>query len=315
MHLVINIPCFNEEQTLPIVLAELPKQIEGISKITVQVVDDGSSDGTVAVAQKHGCRIIRHQRNRGLGNAFKSGLNGALAVGADILVNTDADNQYPAKYITELIQPIIDNNSDIVVGNRQPWKVKHFSRYKRLLQLVGNFLVRCIADCKVPDMISGFRAYSREAMLNLNVTTKFSYVLDTIVQASKKGLLIKSVPVTTNPPTRESRLFKGSLQHIRKSAIDILRLYLIYEPFKTFFLLAMLLAAPGIALIVRFLIYYTQGQGDGYIQSLVISVVFILLSAASLIIGIVAGLISINRLLIEDGLAITKRKNITQESS
>ncbi len=313
MHLVINIPCYNEEQTLPAVLAELPDHIDGITRITVQVVDDGSSDKTAEIARHHGCKVIRHRQNRGLGFAFKSGLNAALRCGADILVNTDADNQYPAKFIPALIGPVLNQQADIVVGNRQPWKVKHFSPFKRFLQLIGNFLVRNIAGCNVPDMISGFRAYSREAMLMLNITTKFSYVLDTIVQASKKGLQIASVPVTTNPPTRESRLFKGSLQHIRKSAVDILRLYLIYEPFKTFFMLAVLLAAPGIALITRFLIYYFHGQGDGYIQSLIISVVFMLLAAASLIIGIIAGLIGINRLLIEDMLYWSKRQSIAGE--
>lgn len=307
MKLVINIPCLNEEKTLPLVLNELPKQVPGISCVEIQIVDDGSLDKTVEVAESYGCRVVRHRRNCGLGAAFKTGMHAALEAGADIMVNIDADNQYPARFIPALVEPIVRGQADMVVGDRRPWKVKHFSLIKRALQFAGNWLTRRIADSPRRDMVSGFRAYSRESLLMLNVTTKFSYVLDTIVQASKKGLQVMSVPIETNPPTRESRLFSSNFEHIRKSATGILRLYLIYEPFRTFLWLGLLMATPGVALVLRFLFFYFSGDGSGHVQSLVISVIFMLLAGMSFVIGAVAGLISVNRTLTEDQLYWSKR--------
>jgi len=308
MKLVINIPCLNEEETLPLVLDALPKEVKGITSIEVQIVDDGSTDNTCQVAESYGCRIISHRRNRGLGFAFKSGMYAALESGADIMVNIDADNQYPPQDIPRLIEPILESKADIVVGDRCPWKIKHFSPAKRCLQYFGNYLTRRIADSPVRDMVSGFRAYSRESLYLLNVTTKFSYVLDTIVQASKKGLNVMSVPIDVNPPTRQSRLFRNSFEHVRKSALSILRLYLIYEPYKTFSLLAFLLATPSVALVARFLFFYFSGGGAGHIQSLIISAIFMMLSGSAFVIGVVAGLIGINRVLTEEQLYWIKRQ-------
>jgi glycosyltransferase involved in cell wall biosynthesis len=249
MKLVINIPCYNEEKTLPLVLRELPKKVPGFSSVEVQIVDDGSSDKTIEVAKSFGVtRIIRHKHNLGLGTAFKHGVEAALEAEADVFVNTDADNQYPSKYIPVLVKPIVDGSADVVIGNREPWKVKHFSPLKRALQWIGNGVVREIAGGKVPDTVSGFRAYNREALLRLNVTTKFSYVLDTIVQASRKGLKLESIVISTNAPTRKSRLFKNIFQHMYKSGVNVLRCYVLYEPFKTFLWLSLFFFIPAMTL-------------------------------------------------------------------
>ncbi len=310
MKLVINIPCYNEEKTLPSVLREIPKRIEGIDVIEVQIVDDGSTDKTSEVAAEHGCVVIRHKRNKGLGVAFSKGVKEALKRGADVFVNTDADNQYPSRYIPRLVKPVLDHEADIVIGNRKPWKVKHFSPIKRFLQFLGNGITRRISGTKVPDMVSGFRAYSREALLMLNVTTKFSYVLDTVVQASKKGLKIRSVYVKVNPPTRRSRLFKNIFQHMRKSAANILRVYSIYEPFRTFLFLSFLFFVPGFILLSRFFFFYfTEPGPTGYIQSLIVSTVFLVFSGLMFSLGIIGELISVNRILIEDDLYLKKKQS------
>jgi glycosyltransferase involved in cell wall biosynthesis len=309
MKLVINIPCYNEEKTLPLVLKELPTKIEGIDVIEVQIVDDGSTDKTVEIAKKLGVkRIIRHKQNLGLGNAFRHGLERALEAGADIFVNTDADNQYPSKYIPDLVKPILEGKADMVIGNRQPWKVKHFSPIKRMFQYFGNMLTRTVAKTDVPDTVSGFRAYSKEAMLKLNVTTRFSYVLDTIVQASKKGLKITSVPITTNAPTRRSRLFKNMFQHMIKSGSNILRCYMIYEPFKTFLFFSFVAFAPAFVFSIRFLIYYIQGTGGGHIQSLILASVLFILSGMMFTLGVLAELTGTNRRLIEEQLYYRKKE-------
>lgn len=309
MKLVINIPCYNEEKTLPLVLKELPKKISGIDKIEVQIVDDGSIDNTIEVAKKFGInRIIRHKKNLGLGTAFKHGIEAALENNADIFVNTDADNQYPSRYIQELVKPILEEKADIVIGNRTPWKVKHFSLLKRLFQYFGNMLTRKIAGIDVPDTVSGFRAYSKEAMLKLNIITKFSYVLDTIVQASKKGLVIKSVPIETNAPTRKSRLFKNMFEHMKTSVANILRVYAIYEPFKTFLYLSLLFFIPALVLLIRFLYYYIINEGV-HLQSLIISGILFFLFGIMFSLAVLADLIGINRTLMEEQLYI-KRKEI-----
>lgn len=308
MKLVINIPCYNEEKTLPLVLKELPKKIPGISSIEVQIVDDGSTDGTVSVAKKYGCVIIRHKQNLGLGVAFKSGVEAALSRGCDIFVNTDADNQYPSKYIPALVKPILSHKADIVIGNRTPWQVKHFSPLKRFFQYYGNWLTRSIAGSNVPDTVSGFRAYSKESLLRLNVTTKFSYVLDTIVQASKKGLLIESIPITVNLPTRKSRLFKNIFEHMKKSIANITRVYTIYEPFKTFMILSSLFFIPATILLVRFFYLYLTNAGGAYIQSLIISAILYIIGGILFSLGVIADLIGTNRRLIEEELYYKKRE-------
>ncbi len=234
MKLVINIPCYNEENTLPLVLGDLPRHLEAISEIRVQIVDDGSTDETSSVGAKFGARVIRHDRNLGLGCAFQTGIDAALASGCDLFVNIDADNQYPARYIGDLIQPILRKEADIVIGNRQPWMVRHFSWLKRCLQWAGNGFIRLLLDIDCPDAVSGFRAYSRAALDTLHVTSSYSYTLDTLVQAAHKGLRIRSVIIETNPPTRESRLSANVFQYIALMMLNFTQVMLIYEPKKVF---------------------------------------------------------------------------------
>ena len=309
MKLVINIPCFNEEKTLPLVLKELPKKIEGIDKIEVQIVDDGSTDKTIEVAKKFGVtRIIRHKKNQGLGIAFKHGLQSALENGADVFVNTDADNQYPSKYIKDLVEPIVNQRADLVIGNRKPWKVKHFSVLKRVLQFFGNWVTRKILGSEVPDTISGFRAYSKDAMLRMNVVTKFSYVLDTIMQAVQKDLKIESIEIETNVPTRESRLFKNIFQHMKKSGSNVARMYYLYEPLKTFTYLALLSFIPGFLLVVRWFYRYFLDIGGGSIQSLVIASMLLIASVILFGLGIIGDSLKTNRMLTEDVLYKLKKK-------
>jgi glycosyltransferase involved in cell wall biosynthesis len=309
MKLVIQIPCYNEEKTLPLVLKELPKKVPGIDQIEVQIIDDGSKDNTIEVAKKFGVtRIIRHKRNLGLGTSFKDGVDAALAAGADILINTDGDNQYPSRYIPELVKPILNGKADIVIGNRQPWKVQHFSPFKRILQWFGNGLVRRIAGSNVPDTVSGFRAYNKESMLRINVTTKFSYVLDTIVQATNKGLTITSIPIDTNAPTRKSRLFKNIFQHMRKSGSNIIRCFIVYQPFQTFGILAWLFATPAIILLARFLINYFLNTGAGLIQSLIVAAILFFFSGSMLVLGILAELLGTNRKLVEEQIYLKKKE-------
>jgi glycosyltransferase involved in cell wall biosynthesis len=307
--LVINIPCYNEERTLPLVLRDIPKRIPGVGRIEVQVVDDGSRDRTAAVAREHGCVVISHKRNLGLGVAFRTGVEAALARGCDILVNTDGDNQYPSRFIPDLIRPVMAGRADIVVGNRRPWRVRHFSATKRVFQYVGNAIARRMAGVRVPDVVSGFRAYSREALLRLNITTRFSYVLDTLVQAGKKGLAFASVPVQTNAPTRKSRLSRNIFQHMSISAANILRVSAIYEPFKTFLLLSLIFFIPAVALAVRFCFYilFING-GIGHVQSLIASAVCFTFGIVLFALGVLGDLIGINRMLLEEQLYNRKKR-------
>lgn len=308
--LVINIPCYNEEGTLLSVLRELPKKIEGVDIIEIQIVDDGSSDDTIGVAKKFGVtRIIRHRKNKGLGIAFKHGMQAALDSGADIFVNTDADNQYPSKYIPELVKPVVEQRADLVIGNRRPWKVKHFSPLKRVLQWFGNGLTRRILGSNVPDTVSGFRAYSRDAMMRINVVTKFSYVLDTIMQAVQKDLRIESIDIDTNAPTRKSRLFKNIFQHMKKSGVNLVRIFYLYEPMKTFSYAAWAFLIPGLLLVGRWTYFYLNGMGSGNIQSLIISAILILTSVLLFAMGIIGDSIKTNRMLTEDVLYNLKKKD------
>lgn len=308
LKVVINIPCYNEEKTLPLVLQDIPTKIEGVTEIEIQVVDDGSTDRTAEVAEKHGCTVIQHKTNRGLGRAFKTGVMHALEKDVDIFVNTDADNQYPSKYIEKLVKPVLDGESDIVIGNRRPWNVSHFSKTKRFFQKLGNFVARNIADVNVPDTVSGFRAYSKEALLKLHVTTKFSYVLDTLVQASDKDLKITNTDIDINPPTRPSRLFSNIFQHMYKSGMNLCRLYALYKPFKTFLSLSIITATPGLILITRFFYFYFQGMGDGYIQSLIIASILMVIAGIMLALGIIGEIQRHNRQLIEEELYLNKKE-------
>jgi len=309
MKLIINIPCYNEEKTLPAVLKELPKNIAGITEIDVQVIDDGSADSTAQVAETAGCRVIKHKKNLGLGVAFKHGIEAALKHGADIMVNTDADNQYPSEFIKDLVQPIIDKKADVVIGDRQTWKIKHFNPLKKLFQWLGSSLVRLATGTDVVDTVSGFRAYSRESLLKLNIFTRFSYVLDTIMQCAQKDIKMASVKITTNKPTRKSRLFSNMFQHIRKSSLTLIRVYVIYKPFATFLKLAFIFFLGGLYPMVRFLyFFFWTVHGSGHIQSLIAASIMMTTAVLMFVLGIVGDLLRTNRELIEQQLYLKKRE-------
>jgi len=309
MKLIIQVPCYNEEKTLASVLAELPTQIDGIDEIETMIIDDGSSDKTIEVANKHKVDyIVKHVGNKGLWNAFKTGVEKALHEWADIVVNTDGDNQYPGKYIPDLVQPIIHGEADFVMGNRQTSKIKHFSLLKKFFQWLGSLMVRFFSGTQVPDSVSGFRAYSREALLRLNVTSDFSYAVDTLVQAGSKRIKIGYIPMTTNKPTRPSRLFKNMWQHMSKTLSILLRVYAMYHPMRLFFSLASIFFVLGSFGIARFLYYYFTIDGDtGKVQSLVLSWALLTIATVFFALGIIWDLIAKNRRLIEDNLYFTKK--------
>ncbi len=250
MRLVINIPCYNEQDTLPMVLEELPGELPDTDEILVQIIDDGSTDGTKSVAQGFGYKVIRHPRNQGLGRAFQTGVDAALENDCDIFVNLDADNQYPPKYIKDIIQPIQTDQADIVIGNRLPWKQHHFSISKRILQWLGNGFIRTIIRVDVPDVISGFRAYSRPALEKLYVTSSYSYTLDTLVQAARFGMRIKSIEIKTNPPTRQSRLSTSIAQYIALTLLNFIQVMLIYEPQRIYLLGGLVFCIFGGVLLI-----------------------------------------------------------------
>jgi len=311
--LVIQVPCLNEEDTLPLVFERMPRHIPGIDSIEFLVIDDGSTDRTVEVARRLGVRhFVRHTRNMGLGQSFRDGVLKALEMGADIVVNTDGDNQYPSERITDLIRPILDGAADIVIGDRQTHTIEHFSPMKKRLQKVGSKVVNLAADTNLPDAASGFRAYSREALIRLNPVTKFSYCLETIIQAGNKHLQIISIPVETNAKTRESRLFDSTGEHVMKSAATILRAYVMYRPLTFFASLGGFLFIVGLIPFVRFLalIWFTSTNGGTarHIQSLVVGSVVMIAAVITLALGVIADLIRINRILIEDSLEQQKRE-------
>lgn len=311
MKLVVQIPCLNEEKTLPLVLSTIPKKIPGISSIEILIVNDGSKDKTVEIAKKHGVKhFVHHTRNKGLGLSFHDGVMRALELGADIVVNTDGDNQYPQKSIAELVQPIIRGEADIVVADRQVDKIAHFSGPKKLLQRLGSRVVNKAAGTDIPDAASGFRAYSRESIIKLNTITRFSYCMETIIQAGNKRLAITSVPVVTNPKTRESRLFKSTPEHVLKSAAAIFRAYVMYRPYTLFVTVASILGVIGLFPFVRYLWFFIAGSHGDHIQSLVLGSVLLIAAILSLALGVLADLTRINRVLIEDQLELAKRAHL-----
>lgn len=308
MKLVVQIPCLNEEETLPLVLAGIPRQIPGIDEIVVLVIDDGSTDRTVEIARSLGVtEFVRHARNRGLGRSFHDGVQRALELGADIVVNTDGDNQYPQDRIGDLVQPIIRGEAEIVIADRQVHLVQHFSRSKVALQKFGSAVVNRAAGTQLPDAASGFRAYSREALMLLNTITRFSYCMETIIQAGVKKLQIASIPISTNPKTRESRLFKSTREHVLKSAMAIIRAYVMYRPYAIFGFFAVFFFVLGAAPFVRYAILQFTDQGGNHLQSLLLGVAGIMISFLSLMLGVTSDLIRTNRMLIEDTLEHTKK--------
>lgn len=308
MKLVVQVPCLNEEETLPLVLSSIPDRIPGIDEIVVVVVDDGSSDRTVAVARAHGVReIVRHHRNQGLARSFTDGVNHALAIGADIVVNTDGDNQYPQERIADLVQPILRGEADIVVADRQVRSIAHFSPAKKALQRWGSQVVNVAARTELPDAASGFRAYSRESLMRLNTVTRFSYCMETIIQAGNKNLAITSIPVVTNAKTRESRLFSSTRQHVFRSAAAIVRAYVMYRPYVIFGVMALLFGVLGLVPFVRYAVLAATGNGGGHVQSLLVGAALVVVSSLCVMLGIVSDLIRTNRALIEANLEHTKR--------
>lgn len=308
MKVFVQIPCLNEEKTLPLVLESIPKIINGVN-VEALIIDDGSTDKTVEVAKSYGVQhFVIHKQNMGLARSFQDGVNYALAHGADIVVNTDGDNQYPQERIDDLVQPIIDGKADIVIGDRQTSKIAHFSPFKKLMQRFGSFIVNSAAGTTLPDAASGFRAYSREALYRLTVVTRFSYCMETIIQAGNKNLAITSIPITTNKKTRESRLFKNIWQHMFKSMGAIIRSYLMYKPYTLFLSLSIFLGALGLIPFVRYLILLVTDAGGNHIQSLILGMILLTGSFLALALGVIADLIRINRILIEEQLEATRRR-------
>ena len=321
MKLIVQIPCFDEEATLPRTVADIPRQIPGLDRVEILVVDDGSTDGTVEVARQLGVdHIVQHVSNKGLAAAFQTGLDACLKLGADIIVNTDADNQYPGYEIPRLVEPIVQGKADMVVGDRQIQTIDHFSLTKKSLQWLGSLVVRLVAGSEIPDAPSGFRAMSREAALRLNVLTRYTYTLETLVQASKKNLVISSIPITTGPKTRESRLISSTWTYVWRSTATILWLYVLYEPLRTFFYVSLPFLLGGLFLILRFFYFYTfflitQQSGVGrYIQSVVIGGTLLTLGLLIFLIGLLAHLIAVNRQLLEESLYRTKRLALNRSS-
>ena len=320
MKLAIQIPCYNEEETLPQTLNDLPRpeQINGVDEIVIVIIDDGCSDRTVEVAREwskqnhYPLAIAHHTRNRGLAAAFQTGLNTCLSLEADIIVNTDADNQYPGQYIPALVQPIVLKQADMVIADRQTDLIAHFSPIKKQFQRWGSMAVRIFSGSKVPDAVSGFRAFSREAALYLNVVTRYTYTVETIFQASKKNLAITSIPILTNPVTRESRLVKGVWNYVKRMGATIVRIYAMHEPLKAFFYFSIPFFVLGFAVILRFLwLTFTEHNGSaGHIQSLLLGSASIIIGVLIWLIGLIADLISNNRLLIEDTLFRVKKMEL-----
>ncbi len=314
MKLVIQIPCLNEANTLPLVLDSIPKAIDGIDTIIVLIIDDGSTDATVAVAKSMGVtHFVHHNRTQGLGRSFKDGVTAALALGADILVNTDGDNQYPQDRTGDLVQPILRGEADIVIADRQTHKIAHFSPIKKFLQRVGSKVVSIAAGTDLPDAPSGFRAYSKESLLRLNPTSRFSYTMETIIQAGNKGLAISSIQITTNPKLRESRLFSSTWEHVYKSGVTIVRAYVMYKPYMLFGSLGGLLFGLGLVPFARFFYFSLQvNGGQGHIQSLLVGSLLMTSAFLCLVLNIIADLIRINRSLIEDSLEQIKRTQFSK---
>ena len=314
MKLIIQIPCLNEELTLPETLKDLPKSIDGISDIEVLVIDDGSSDRTVEVAKEHGVQhILSLTNNKGLAKAFIYGINHALQLGADIVVNTDADNQYFGGDISKLIQPILNKRADIVIGDRQVETIRHFSPFKILLQKLGSWTVRQLSGTTIPDATSGFRAYSKEAALQMNVISDFTYTVETIISAGNKNLAIEHTPVRTNKKLRESRLFPSMQVYLRRTLVTMLKVYSMYRPLKVFTIAGGVTFLVGFMIGCRYLFFFFQGQTEGHIQSLILSAIMLTVGFQMIMMGIAAELIAVNRQLLEDIQLRIKKSKVDPE--
>lgn len=306
--LIIQIPCFNEAESLPDTLVALPRRLPGVDTIEILVIDDGSHDGTADVARRFGVHhVVRHRRNRGLAAAFQSGIDAALAAGADIIVNTDADGQYAGEDIAKLVAPIVAHEADLVIGDRGVGENAHFGPFKRLLQRLGSAVVRSLSRTEVTDAVSGFRALSRAAAQRITITTEFSYTTDMLIQAGRKRFKIISVPVRTNATLRPSRLFTSIPQFISRQLMTMARAYATYNPLRTFAVIGGLVSLVGLAPIVRFLWFWASGDGQGHVQSLVLGGSLLVLGVLTGLMGVLAELIGANRKLLEKTLSHVRR--------
>jgi glycosyltransferase involved in cell wall biosynthesis len=315
MKLIVQIPCFNEEHNLAQTVADIPRTIEGISEVEILVIDDGSSDRTVEVAQSAGVdHVIHNNLNRGLARTFREGLDACLRLGADIIVNTDGDNQYAGQDIPKLIKPILDGKADLVIGDRQISKIPHFSPLKKFFQRFGSSIVRRLSGgLRVPDVVSGFRAISREGAFSINIISSFSYTIEMLIQAGKKGMAVVSVPVRTNKVTRKSRLFESIPSFIIKSGTTMMRMFTMYKPLQIFFIIGSVFTIIGIIPLIRFLIFYFSGEGAGHIQSLILGGTFVVIGFITFLIALVADLINFNRRLMEIILEKTRHMELMIE--
>src|SRR3712207_325106 len=300
MKLIIQIPCLNEEATLPVTLRELPRQLTGFDEVEWLVIDDGSTDRTVEVARAHGVdHIVRLTNNKGLASAFQAGLDASLKLGADVIVNTDADNQYDARDIPLLVAPIVAGNADMVVGDRQVMTIDHFSPLKKSLQRLGSWTVRQASSTTVPDTTSGFRAYNREAALALQVVSKFTYTLETIIQAGKQFIAVDHVPIRTNDKLRESRLFPSMWSYVRQNSLSIFRIYTRYEPLRVFMSAAALVMLVALVVWARYAYFYIAGDGAGHVQSLILGAVLFNAGMVLAALGIIGDLLSANSTMVQ----------------
>ena len=299
--LIIQIPCFNEENQLPLTLSRLPRQVPGFDVVQWLVIDDGSSDQTIEVARRHGVdHIVRLTNHKGLAAAFQAGLDAGLKLGADVIVNTDADNQYEGADVPKLVEPILRGAADMVVGDRQVETVEHFSGPKKLLQRLGSWVVRQASSTHIPDTTSGFRAYNREAALQVQAVSKFTYTLETIIQAGKLLVAVEHVPIRTNPKTRESRLFPSTAAYVRRNALSIFRVYSQYQPLKVFWGGALLMGIPALALFIRFLIIFIESPhaaARGHIQSLIAGAVLFVAAMLLGALGVIGDLLDAQRMI------------------
>ncbi len=296
--LIIQIPCFNEAEQLPATLADLPREIDGFDVVEWLVIDDGSTDETIAVARTHGVHhIVRLTNNKGLAAGFQAGLDACLKLDADVIVNTDADNQYYGPDIVKLVGPILDGRADMVVGDREVTNIAHFSPLKKTLQRLGSWVVRQASSTSVPDTTSGFRAYNREAAIQMLVVSKFTYTLETIIQAGKQLVAIDHVAIRTNPKTRESRLFPSMGAYVRRNSISIFRIYAQYEPLRVFWSLAAVIGVAALAVWIRFVVAYAEGNGKGHVQSLILGAVLFIAAVVLWALGVIGDLLAAQRVM------------------
>jgi glycosyltransferase involved in cell wall biosynthesis len=296
MKLIIQIPCFNEEHQLPVTLSRLPRQVDGFDSVEWLIVDDGSTDDTIAVARAHGVdHIVRLTNHKGLAAAFQAGLDAGLKLGADVIVNTDADNQYEGADVPRLLEPILRGEADMVVGDRQVGSIEHFSGLKKLLQGIGSWVVRQASSTDLPDTTSGFRAYNREAALQMQAVSRFTYTLETIIQAGKLLVAVDHVPVRTNPQTRESRLFPSTAAYVRRNALSIFRIYSQYQPLKVFWGGALVMGTAALVVFIRFLVYFAEGSGKGHVQSLIAGAVLFIGAMLLGSLGVIGDLLDAQR--------------------